>query len=209
MKMKISLFLIPLLALSLSARAQESSGQELTPPEGVSSEGSPVEKIPVVGSRIRQLDLEGASPVKVIDREEIEKSAAHTVGGILQSSTLSPYGGSASRIDVRGMGATRTLVLVNGKRLPKTGGSYGSRATNVNAIPASAVERIEVLSDGASAVYGSEALSAVINIVTRKNVDGVAVSIRPAVGSLPGSQSLNESVTWGKELFQGAFQYQF
>ena len=189
--------------ISLSAWAQESSTVDLASTGESADNQSKVEKIPVVGSRIRQMDLEGASPVKVIDREAIENSAAHSVGGILQKSALSPYGGSASRIDVRGMGANRTLVLVNGKRLPKTGGSYGSRATNVNAIPASVVERIEVLSDGASAVYGSEALASVINIVTRKNVDGVAISVRPGMGTIPGSQSTNASLTWGKFLPRG------
>ena len=198
--MRLRTIIVALVSLSVSA--QESSIPQ-------QQEENTVEKIPVVGSRIRQLDLEGASPVKVIDREEIEKAAAHTVGGILQNSTLSPYGGDSSRIDVRGMGATRTLVLVNGKRLPKTGGSYGNRATNINAIPASAVERIEVLSDGASAVYGSEALASVINIVTRKNVDGVIVGVKPGLASVRGSEYINASVTWGKVFSAGNLSTSF
>ena len=167
------------------------------------------EKITVVGSRIRQIDVEAPSPIKIIDREEIEKSAHSTVGGVLQTSTLAPYGGSYSRIDVRGMGAGRTLVLVNGKRLPKTGGSHESSATNIAAIPISAVERIETLTDGASAVYGSEALSSVINIVTRKNLDGLSMSILPAIGSLNRSQSIAGSLTYGKNFSRGYFNSSF
>ena len=127
------------------------------------------------------------------------------MGGILQRSTLSPYGGSASRIDVRGLGANRTLVLINGRRTPKTGGSYGDRATNINIVPISVVDRIETLTDGASAVYGSEALSSVINITTRKNIDGVTASIRPAASSIPGGESVTGSVTWGKTFSRGHF----
>ena len=203
--MKKILLLLACGALSLSVWAQQVSSQELAPPEqeGASEPEDGLERINVTGSRIRQMDLEGASPVKVISREEIENSSAHTVGGILQSSTFVPYGGDASRIDVRGMGSNRTLVLVNGRRLPKTGGSYGDRSTNVNAIPTSVVERIEVLSDGASAVYGSEALASVINIITRKNLDGVSVSIKPRKGSVRDREFVNGSVSWGKNFSGG------
>ena len=120
--MKKTSVLLLLMAWAVSpVFAQEtSSSAEIDAPEETTNDES-VEKIPVVGSRIRQIDLEGASPVKVIDREEIEKSASHSVGGILQRSTLSPYGGSERRINVRGLGETRTLVLINGRRTPKTG----------------------------------------------------------------------------------------
>ena len=205
---KIKLLIIAL--ISVPVFAQESSSADLAPPSSEGgTDGDMLEKINVVGSRIRQMDMEGATPVKVIDREEIENSAAHTVGGILQRSTLAPYGGDASRINVRGMGATRTLVLVNGKRLPKTGGSYGSRGTNVNAIPASVVERIEVLSDGASALYGSEALSSVINIVTRKNWDGTSISVKPGDGTIRGGEFINGSLTWARNLSGGYFSTSF
>ena len=168
-----------------------------------------VEKISVTGSRIRQMDMEGPSPIKVIDREEIEKAAFRTVGQILRSSTLSPYGGESNRINVRGLGAGRTLVLVNGKRLPRTGGSYRSRATNVDAIPASAVERIETLADGASAVYGSEALASVINIVTRTNWDGASMSVSPTMGSLKGGDYITGSLAYGKTSAKGHFNTSF
>ena len=197
-----------LIAVILPLRAQESSSVDWSDQSKVSGSNS-VEKISVTGSRIRQMDVEGPSPIKVIDREEIEKAAYLTVGSILRSSTLSPYGGKSSRVDVRGMGAGRTLVLVNGKRLPRTGGSYGSRATNVNALPAFFVDRIEVLADGASAVYGSEALSSVINIVTRKNWDGVSMRISPSAGSIKGRDYLLGSLAYGKNFSKGYFNTGF
>ena len=194
--MKTYLFVAIFTATVFMAGAQES------PPDKL-------EKISVVGSRVRQMDREGPSPIKVIDREEIEQSAHNTVGGVLQTSTLAPYGGSYSRIDVRGLGAGRSLVLLNGKRLPKTGGGYESIATNIAAIPISAVERIETLTDGASAVYGSEALSSVINIVTRKNLDGLSLSLLPAIGNLNRSQSIAGSLTYGKNFLGGHFSSSF
>ena len=207
--MRAFLFVALTIFVTFSLGAQEPSSVARSSQLKKTDKESAVEKISVVGSRVRQMDMEGPSPIKVIDREEIDKSAHNTVGGILQTSTLAPYGGSYSRINVRGLGASRTLVLINGKRLPKTGGSFESSATNIGAIPISAVERIETLTDGASAVYGSEALSSVINVVTRKKLDGVSMSILPGVGSLNRSRSLSGSLTYGKNFSTSHFSSSF
>ncbi len=164
-----------------------------------------IEKVSVLGSRIRRLDLEGPAPVHVIDREEIEKTGHNSIGAVLRDSTVSPFGGSSSTINVRGLGAENTLVLVNGRRLPRQGSAYGNRASNVNAVPTSAVERIEVLTDGASAVYGSEALASVINIVTRKDFTGVVASAKVDVTGPRGGDTLNTSVTYGGHSARGQF----
>ncbi|MEC8966341.1 MAG: TonB-dependent receptor [Pseudomonadota bacterium] len=140
-----------------------------------------VEKIEVTGSRIRRTDIEGANPVTVMSRVDIEKFGVTSIGDVLQAipsagsaiNTNNNNGGNGTTtINIRGIGSNRTLVLVNGKRwAPGLGGSV-----DLNNIPASIIERIEVLKDGASAVYGSDAVAGVVNIITRQDFEGVHAS---------------------------------
>jgi outer membrane receptor protein involved in Fe transport len=144
-------------------------------------EESVVEKIQITGSRIRRADFEGANPVTVMGRPDIEKFGLTSIGDVLQSipsagsaiNTNSNNGGDGTTtINIRGIGSNRTLVLVNGKRWsPGLGGSV-----DLNNIPSSIIERIEVLKDGASAVYGSDAIAGVVNIITRQDFEGVHAS---------------------------------
>ena len=140
-----------------------------------------LDRIEVTGSRIRQVDLETAAPVLQISREDIEQQGFNSVADILQNisaagspaiSRTSPLSSGeavgGSYIDLRNLGANRTLILVNGKRLGITNGGL----QDVASIPAAMVERIEVLKDGASTIYGSDAIAGVINIITRQNFDG-------------------------------------
>ena len=140
-----------------------------------------VEKIEVTGSRIRRTDIEGANPVSVMTRVDIEKFGVTSIGDVLQAipsagsaiNTNNNNGGNGTTtINIRGIGSNRTLVLVNGKRwAPGIGGSV-----DLNNIPAAIIERIEVLKDGASAVYGSDAIAGVVNIITRQDFEGVQAS---------------------------------
>ena len=140
-----------------------------------------VEKIEVTGSRIRRTDIEGANPVTVMSRVDIEKFGVTSTGDVLQAipsagsaiNTNNNNGGNGTTtINIRGIGSNRTLVLVNGKRwAPGLGGSV-----DLNNIPAAIIERIEVLKDGASAVYGSDAIAGVVNIITRQDFEGVQAS---------------------------------
>src|SRR5690606_16452049 len=144
-----------------------------------------LDRIEVTGSRIRQVDIETSQPVLMISREEIEGQGFSTVADILQN--ISAVGSPAfsraspltakqeaggSYIDLRNLGAQRTLVLVNGKRLGISTNGY----QDVSTIPSAVVERIEVLKDGASSIYGSDAMAGVINIITRSNFDGAEVN---------------------------------
>ena len=144
-----------------------------------------LDRIEVTGTRIRQVDTETAQPVLTITRADIDKQGFQSVADILQniSATGSPpisraaplSAGEASGgtfISLRNLGAARTLVLVNGKRL----GVTTSGLSDVSTIPAVAVERIEVLKDGASSIYGSDAIAGVINIITRSNFEGARAS---------------------------------
>ncbi|MGH8031448.1 MAG: TonB-dependent receptor plug domain-containing protein [Luteimonas sp.] len=140
-----------------------------------------LDRIEVTGSRIRQVDTETAQPVLLISRKEIEKQGFNSVADILQNTTsagspaisrtaplTSGESVGGTYIDLRSLGPNRTLVLVNGKRLGQTNQGF----QDVASIPAVAVERIEILKDGASTIYGSDAIAGVINIITRKNFDG-------------------------------------
>lgn len=141
-----------------------------------------IERVEVTGTRIKRADAEGALPVTVIKREELEASGSTTVAEFMRTSTFSstgnfrPQSGSSAQsfagIDLRGLGSARTLVLLDGRRLPKAP-NVGD-AVDLNTVPMAAVERIEILTDGASAVYGSDAIGGVVNIITRKDFEGVA-----------------------------------
>ena len=144
-----------------------------------------VERIAVTGSRIQRTDMETANPVAVFTAEDIEKTGFTTVaeflrttaasGGFNESSTLSQAAG-ASSIGLKGFGSSYTLILLNGRRLPKN--SAGGVFTDVNQLPMAAVQRIDVLPDGASAIYGSDAVAGVINIITKTDFEGVDIKAR-------------------------------
>ena len=150
------------------------------------SKPTTLDRIEITGSRIRQVDVETAQPVFAISRADIEQQGFSSVADILQNVTAmgSPAISRANAltagenaggtyIDMRNLGAQRTLVLVNGKRLGISTSGY----QDVSSLPVSAVERIEVLKDGASAIYGSDAMAGVINIITRTNVSGVTANV--------------------------------
>ena len=145
-----------------------------------------LDRIEVTGSRIRQVETETAAPVLIITREAIEKQGFNSVADILQNITsagspalsrttplLSGEAVGGSYIDLRNLGPNRTLVLVNGKRLGiSTGGLQ-----DIAQIPVAMIERIEVLKDGASTIYGSDAIAGVVNLITRRNLDGMRASV--------------------------------
>lgn len=158
-----------------TAHAQDTT-QDSAP--AVSSDAKTLEGMTVTGSRIRRVDTETANPVITMDRAAIEATGKPTLGDLVQElpsvagnatnpNTNNGGGTGASTVSLRGLGEKRTLILVNGVRL-----AYN----DINAIPASMIERIEVLSDGASAVYGSDAIGGVVNFILRDHYDGVQFS---------------------------------
>lgn len=143
-----------------------------------------VEEITVTGTRIKRADLDTASPVTVLDREAIMAQGITDVGNLIQrmpSMSGTPIGTTtnngntnegAVQIDLRGMGPERTVTLINGKRTVD-GGDYTT-------IPAIMIERVEILKDGASAVYGADAVAGVVNIITRTDFEGVNIDVQTA-----------------------------
>ncbi len=141
-----------------------------------------LEEIVTTGSRIARKDLTGAAAVTVLSEQDIRVTGNVSIGDILQDLTVNSNGinvqannggNGATRVNLRGLGSSRTLVLVNGRRMV---GTAASSSVDLNAIPTAAIERVEVLKDGASAVYGSDAVAGVVNIITRTDFDGVELA---------------------------------
>jgi iron complex outermembrane receptor protein len=164
------------------------------------------EKIEVTGSRIKRTQVEGVSPIQVIDREELNRSGVSTVSEVLQNMAISSQGsysspivndsrGTVTRVNLRGLGPENTLVLLNGRRLP---GEGGEGVVDLSTIPMAAIERVEILKDSASAIYGSDATGGVVNIITKKSFNGSALYGRAsAPDGLEGNQQTDFSYTTG------------
>ncbi len=149
-----------------------------------STKAKELQTIVVTGSRIRRVDVETANPVFSISRQTIQQSGAVTVGNLVQSTpaisgdATNPQvnnggGDGAATISLRGLGVSRTLVLIDGHRMaidPNQG------APDINALPADMVERVEILKDGASTIYGNSAIGGVVNFIMRKNFQGAEFS---------------------------------
>ena len=158
-----------------------------------------IEKIEVTGSNIKRVDTEAVAAVQIITKEDIERSGQSTVAEVLRSIT-SNSGGSfnetftnsfspgASGISLRGLGQKATLVLINGRRTANYGFAQNLQDTYVdlNSIPGAAVERIEILKDGASAVYGSDAIGGVVNVILRKDYIGGEIGVSGGTSSEGG-----------------------
>ncbi|MEO7013146.1 MAG: TonB-dependent receptor [Dokdonella sp.] len=158
-----------------------------------------LEAIQVTGSRIKKADVEGQSPVQVISAADIEATGLGSIGDVIQRLSVSGsslntkfnsagnfgfspdgsgVGSGSTTVSLRNLGAKRTLILVDGLRWVSESSASGvSAAVDLNTIPASAVDRIEILTDGASSLYGSDAIAGVINIITKKKQDGGAARL--------------------------------
>jgi iron complex outermembrane receptor protein len=179
-----------------AAMAQESAG--------------PIQRVEITGSSVKRVDAETALPVQLISKADIARTGATSTEELLQSiaafssagSKVNATGagtstGGLSSISLRGLGSARTLVLVNGRRLAAFAGSDGS-SVNVNAIPLSAIERVEILKDGASGVYGSDAVAGVVNFILTKKMEGVELNAgygQP--GASGGGKSQKASIAGG------------
>jgi len=141
------------------------------------------DKIEVTGSRIKRTDVEGVTSLIVIDKQQIEKSGMSTVSEMLRSSPVSSFGsyselrvnadeGTVTDVNLRGLGAGNTLVLLDGRRIPDEG---GEGRVDLSTIPLAAVDRIEIVKDSSSALYGSDATGGVVNIITKKDIDASTV----------------------------------
>ncbi len=178
------------------------------------------EKITVTGSRIRSGGFDEARPVDIIDADMAIDQGLTSIGSLLQASTVaagSPQvtaassiafntnGGAGSQtLSLRGLGANRTLVLLNGRRAGPAGTRGGVSSFDFNTLPISTIQRVEILKDGASSVYGSDAVAGVVNIITKKDTGG-QFDVFASQPTESGGEQYRFSGTYGKELDKGFF----
>ncbi len=173
-----------------------------------------VERIEVTGSHIKRIDLEGASPITVLSAEDIARSGAQDMSQLLRklpisgNGTFSTQGNNSddtsnggAAISLRGLGADSTLVLLNGRRISVNSFAkdIDTAFVDINSIPMSAVKRIDILKDGASALYGSDAIAGVINIILKKDFEGFEINAKVADTIEDGDGQVSASMLWGTQ----------
>lgn len=180
------------------------------PQSALAQEAAPVARVEITGSNIRRAQAETASSVLTVNRNDIERSGKTTVAELLQTLAVdnqgsvpmsfgSGFASGASGISLRGLGTASTLVLLNGRRMAPYGlADDGQKVfADLNVIPTDAVERIEILKDGASAIYGSDAIAGVVNIILRRNFQGTSARALIGTGTAGDGQQHNLALAWG------------
>lgn len=174
------------------------------------AEATKVERISVTGSRIQRTDVETSVPVTVISAAEIQLTGATNVADVLQKSPIAIAGADQSNstfslssaglntTSLRNAGEARTLVLVNGRRFVSGSAPSAGYAVDLNAIPAATIERIEILKSASSAVYGSDAVAGVINIITKKDFEGVSINAQTGISDESDRKRNDIDFTAGK-----------
>ena len=195
---RLAAALLSALFLSTTAAAQDASAPGGT--GTANDDATNIGKVVVTGSRIKRSEVEGPTPVTIITADDIEKQGFTTVSQVLRTITqnvgavqneLNSAGGftpNGSPVNLRGLGPGRTLLLINGRRAADYPFPYNGQSNfqNLNNIPAGAVERLEILAGGASAIYGSDAVAGVINVVQKTNYKGDDVKLRGGTSTTGG-----------------------
>ncbi|WP_418358120.1 TonB-dependent receptor plug domain-containing protein [Shewanella basaltis] len=182
----------------------------------IAADNEKVERIEVTGSRIQRQDMETASPVTVISAESIRAEGFTSVDELLQAQTSmagaalgsSSNNGSdgVAQVDLRGMGSQRTLVLLNGRRMVNSGSGADS-SVDLNSIPVAMIARVEILKDGASAVYGSDAIAGVVNIITKKDFEGFQLDLNGSTTSESDGETGEISGLYGFNTDSGNYTF--
>ncbi|MBT4518899.1 MAG: TonB-dependent receptor [Halieaceae bacterium] len=174
-------------------------------------------KVTVTGSHIKMIDAVSTAPIQIISRADIDRSGAATVsellakitansGGSLPETFNNGFADGATGVSLRGMGVNRTLVLINNRRVASFafGQNITDTFTDINAIALESVDRVEVLLDGASAVYGSDAITGVVNFILRNDYDGFQISAQTYNTSDGGADQQALNLMWGKVADKGS-----
>ena len=175
-----------------------------------------LETVTVTGSHIKRAQIEGVGPVTVIDAEAIQRSGVTSVDVLLQRLSASAgfagnqtnaywvsNGYGTSQVNLRGLGINRTLVLLNGRRIVN-GGTGANSSVDLNMIPLALIDRIEVLKDGASAIYGADAVAGVVNIITRKDMQGAEAGVRYGQTFQGDGAETSADLAWGTQGERGS-----
>ncbi|WP_202844596.1 TonB-dependent receptor plug domain-containing protein [Luteimonas saliphila] len=184
--------------------------------ETATTEGTPVQSLDrmvVTGSRIARDTFNSVSPVQVITREETTAAGFNSTAGVLQSNSVTggssqinnAFGGfvvnggpGVNTLSLRGLGATRTLLLLNGRRVSPAGSRGAVGSADLNVLPNIMVDHIEILKDGASSIYGSDAVAGVVNIITKPRVDGFTVDFQHNATQDGGGDETRGAIMGGK-----------
>lgn len=204
---------VALAVAPVAALAQDTATTAKAPPADTE-----VEALVVTGSRIKRTEYTSASPIQVITSEQSTLQGLVDTGDILQKSSaasgsfqsnnlLTGYvitgGENISSVSLRGLGANRTLVLLNGRRLAPAGQGGTVGPVDLNVLPSSIIDRTEILKDGASSIYGSDAVAGVVNIMTKKDFDGVEMNAYGSVPTRGEGETYRFSGTAGKVFDKG------
>lgn len=164
-----------------------------------------LERVEITGSSIKRIASEGALPVQTLTSEQIKATGATNVADVIQrlpsmqgfqiaDIAIGSNSGGIVSASIHDIGASYTLVLLNGRRIAPTG---SGSTINLNAIPMSAIERVEILTDGASALYGSDAIAGVVNFVLKRNRQGGEITLQADVPLEGGGEAANASISYG------------
>ncbi len=194
---------------------------ENTDPLAELEDDAPVEEVVVTGSRLKRNTYSSVAPLQVITGQVSREIGAIDPSTILQDSPsaggnqvdvtyqgfVTTNGPGSSTIDLRGLGAEKTLVLINGRRAAPVGVEGAPFAPDLNMVPSGLVDRYEILLDGASSIYGSDAVSGVANIILRKDFDGFEVETFNTIPDYSGGIQNNLSASWGKNFDRGVIGF--
>ncbi|QGZ43238.1 TonB-dependent receptor [Pseudoduganella flava] len=175
------------------------------------TQDAPLQRVEITGSSIKRASAETASPVTVINSDELLRSGKATVAEYLQTLTVdgagslptsfgSGFAAGSTAISLRGLGATSTLVLLNGRRMaPFARADDGQKSfTDLSTVPMQIVERIEILKDGASSLYGADAIAGVVNIILKKDFTGLQVRAETGWSRYDDAKQNKASITYGQ-----------
>ena len=208
------------LTLSLPAFGQEDEAEEAAEEEQgptVAQTSGPVEEVVVTGSRLRRSTYTSVAPLQIINAEVKREVGLIDAGEIIQQSTASQGwqidltfqgfvlddGPGTTTANIRGLGATRTLVLVDGRRIGPSGVEGAPVSADLSILPALLIEQYDQLLDGASSVYGSDAVAGVVNALLRKDFDGFEVQVQQDYPGHSAGDRDNMSVAWGRNFDRG------
>lgn len=197
----------PLSRVALAALALTGGGGA-----ALAQQTAPVQRVEVTGSAIKRASAEGTAPIEIVTRADIQRSGASNLNELLRTipsidifdqgelASNSPAGSGTASVRLRGLSDSQTLVLLNGRRVPVNAlydSSGAGAAFDINSLPVGAIERVEILKDGASAIYGADAVSGVINFITRTDYQGLELTATYGTSSRSDGTEKRAGLAWG------------
>ncbi|SDJ67992.1 TonB-dependent receptor [Microbulbifer yueqingensis] len=193
----------------IASNGQPQVDTDLTPPSA--TEEVTVTGRSLTGTHLRHKRLGSYAPIDILAQPELEITGAQTISELLKflpavsgnstSTSVSNGGNGTANVTLRGLPASNTLVLINGRRIVSNG--FGGETADLNTIPLSAVDRIEILKDGASAVYGSDAIAGVVNIILRRDFEGLSANTYFGTAERGDQRTTSNHLTWGQTSERG------